>query len=267
MEVFDNKQHGSTPRQGDHHGDQNIHRTLTGALGGQGGRGPYLRIDRNRQDRCEQRQSLRRVDPELRQAICQARHPLVRRRSLEANPRADQLDNRMQRRVRSDGRTTGKQQVGAVARDFVPDQFDEPRLADARFAAQQQELGGVGRCPRPEFADPVALTGPANVRSSARRQGGRLALPRDNPEQFDRPLDSFERPQADRLQSERLGKSPAERACDDHFAGRRLGLDARGNVGGLADGQTAGASEGPDHHASAVNPDTHSEIDLGRFGE
>ena len=57
-----------------------------------------------------------------------------------------------------------------------------------------------------------------------------------------------------------LRKAAAKRACDDDFTGRGLGLDARGYVRGLADGQMVIASQGPDHYASAINADPHLEI-------
>jgi hypothetical protein len=126
-----------------------------------------------------------------------------------------------------------------LARDLGGELSGEPRLADARLAREQDYLAGAGPGLAQAGAQYRTLRRPADEvgEPAAHRLEPALCCCGDafDREGFDRGVEPFQRLQAEVAQPEQIADQAAGGAGEDDLPGLRQNLQARGEVGGLAD--------------------------------
>src|SRR5271170_5486677 len=117
--------------------------------------------------------------------------------------------------------------------------FQQPRLADPRFADQERHLS-VASCralPRIVQKCQFATTskdGTGSCRMSCRKPAIRCALPDNLPNRY-RLAKTLDNVLADQRKFEKIGGEPMRQRADEHATRIRQCLQSSGQVGGVAD--------------------------------
>ena len=158
---------------------------------------------------------------------------------------------------------------GAVVARLVDDDARQPRLADAGLAADADHLAVAGDDLLPPVAQQVAF----GLAAHERRQRGDarglepaldVALA-DHAPRANRLRDALQRLLAQVLEVELAARQPLRRGRDDHGIGRRQALQARREVGRIADdvllGRPAGADGVADNDQPGSDADAHAQLE------
>ncbi len=180
---------------------------------------------------------------------------------------AQRLDERVQRAGAAVLAALGVQRL-QVRSELVHEVVDEPRLADARLAAQQDRrpLSGAGALGR--TGEPGALGRAVDERQQARSALGLEARDvgagREDLEELDRGVEAAQLVGAERCEVEVARDEPLDRVGHGHRARPRRALDACRDVRCLAErvGLPAGrAALVADDHRPAVDADASLQVD------